>query len=331
MQDQSYDEYDPDVEGVSTFARIRGAVSTIVGALVALALLMALGIWFYRLGVRDAQNVPIIRAATEPAKTRPEDPGGVVAPHQDMESYEAAGGEPIGQAAAAVIATQPPAPKPEDVPMALLEATQDAAAAPAADAEQTPVAAEVSEPLTAQPATEPSVAGPQEAQTLPAIETAPATAPTPAEPELEIALNTTAEQPVADEPAQELSSGTTFAPRQSPLVTPRPADLRARLAAAKEAQARNVDDLAARAAASKVQIQLAADPSEAAIRLRWNKIRKSNEDLLRDRALAIQTTVSGGTTFYRLRVGPFKDAAEARALCQALKGRGQDCIIARNS
>jgi cell division protein FtsN len=63
----------------------------------------------------------------------------------------------------------------------------------------------------------------------------------------------------------------------------------------------------------------------------WKRIQKANADILRDRTLAIQTTISGGTTFYRLRVGPFKDGSEARAVCQALKGRGQDCLVARNS
>ena len=100
---------------------------------------------------------------------------------------------------------------------------------------------------------------------------------------------------------------------------------------ATEVEAASAENLAAAAAKSKVQIQLAADPSEATIRKMWSRIKKANSDILRDRTLAVQTTVSGGTTFYRLRIGPFKDGAEARAVCQALKGRGQDCLVARNS
>ena len=106
----------------SRFARVRSAISTAIGALAALALLLALGVWFYRLGVRDAQNVPIIRASTEPAKTRPDDPGGVIAPHQDVSSYEAASGEPA-QAAAAIIAPPPPEPRQDDVSMGALSTT----------------------------------------------------------------------------------------------------------------------------------------------------------------------------------------------------------------
>ena len=66
------------------------------------------------------------------------------------------------------------------------------------------------------------------------------------------------------------------------------------------------------------------------MRAKWERIRKANDDILRGRTLAIQTTVSGGTTFYRLRVGPFESGSEARNICQALKARGQDCIVARN-
>ena len=91
------------------------------------------------------------------------------------------------------------------------------------------------------------------------------------------------------------------------------------------------ENLAAAAAQSKVQIQLAADPSETVVMSMWQAIQRANSDILHDRALAVQTTNSGGTTYYRLRVGPFKDGAEARSVCQALKARGQDCIVARNS
>ena len=63
----------------------------------------------------------------------------------------------------------------------------------------------------------------------------------------------------------------------------------------------------------------------------WSAISKANQDVLRGRALAVQSTVSGGTTFYRLRVGPFSNRAEAVSVCRALKARDQDCIVARNS
>ncbi|MEM7423421.1 MAG: SPOR domain-containing protein [Pseudomonadota bacterium] len=124
--------------------------------------------------------------------------------------------------------------------------------------------------------------------------------------------------------------GTKFAPGLSPVAPRRPADLQTRVAQATRAVREEAVNLSSRAAASRVQIQLAADPSETAVRDIWRRVSRANSDILRDRALAIQSTISGGTTYYRLRVGPFRDGTEARAVCAALKARGQDCIVARN-
>ncbi len=117
--DLSLDEFEPFEDEPSRLSRIRRGLSTAIGACVAVALLVGLGVWFYRLGARDAENVPIIRASTEPAKTRPDDPGGAVAPHQDITSYSVAESKPA-QATAAVIAPPPPEPKREDVAMGTL-------------------------------------------------------------------------------------------------------------------------------------------------------------------------------------------------------------------
>jgi SPOR domain len=116
----------------------------------------------------------------------------------------------------------------------------------------------------------------------------------------------------------------------APLPPARPADLRARIEESVRSAEASAAELARRAAASPVQIQLAADPDEEAVRAMWRRISQANSDILHDRDLAVQKTVSGGTTYYRLRVGPFAGTTEAHAVCQALKARGQDCIVARN-
>ncbi|MEM0990023.1 MAG: SPOR domain-containing protein [Pseudomonadota bacterium] len=287
MQDVHDDyPYDAPPERVSGWSRAKTVISTVVGALVAMSLLMALGIWFYRLGVRDAENVPIIRAALEPEKERPTDPGGAVTPHQGITSYEVAEATPA-QAASVVLAPDPAEPAPEDVAQGQL----------------------VPEPP--RPPTPTEVA----------VNTEP-TAPDPAPTEPE---------PTEPEPTPEITGGSEWAPADAPEARARPANLQelARQAAERDVQA--VDNLAARAASSPVQIQLAANPDEIVIRQMWERIRQANPDLLGARALSVQTTVSGGVTFYRLRVGPFEDRAEARAICQALKARNQDCIVAQNS
>jgi hypothetical protein len=322
MSDQIYDDYGSG-EAPSRFSRVKSVVSTAIGALVAMALLMALGIWFYRLGVRDAQNVPIIRAAAEPAKSRPEDPGGVVTPHQDVESYEVASSEPA-QAGAAYIATPAPSPRPEDVAMGELDQGD-------------------TQPGTGTQAEAPEtfVQSGQDTTGIETDESLPIVADLPlGDEEEQIALAPAQEQAVAEteaevesepEPEPVVANGSAFAPSISPLSSPRPANWRDRVEQAVVRDQQSETALAVRAAKSQVQIQLAANPDEGKIRALWQQVSRANSDLLRNRALAVQTTVSGGVTFYRLRVGPFKDGTEARAVCEALKSRGQDCIIARNS
>lgn len=330
----SFDEYEPLDDEPSRFASIRRGLSTAVGALVALSLLMALGVWFYRLGVRDAENVPIIRASAEPAKVRPDDPGGAVAPHQEITSYRVAESEPA-QATAAVIAPPPPEPKREDVAMGTLppepadrpDPVMPAIppSSPGSRVAAAPAAAPAPEP--APPAAAASSQSPASGSVQPAL----AAGAGPSAPVLptSVPAGATAEQASLAAPGP-IPGATEYAPPLSPVAPRRPADLRERMAAAVVAAEQNAGDLARRAAESQVQVQLAADPDEGVIRSMWKRISQANSDLLRDRELAVQTTVSGGTTFYRLRVGPFGGVSEARAVCQALKARGQDCIVARN-
>ena len=373
MQDYDYDEYDPVDEAPSRFSRVKGAVSTAIGALVAMALLLTLGIWFYRLGVRDAQNVPIIRAAVEPAKTRPEDPGGMVAPHQDVTSYGVADSQGV-QASVAVIAPPPPEPKEEDLAMGQL-AAEEAPLAPARpagqsgaqavalntvstdellkEAEKLAAAARVSSgtanatdvSTNPAPSVEPSagqeITETQELALAPTdtetqsdiVQSLPLTVPSEGEAETEAESEAAPPDAEPEEEEVELSfpNADPQAPAKSPMARMRPTDLKTRVAEAAKVEEASSENLAAAAAQSKVQIQLAADPSETVVMSMWQAIQRANSDILHDRALAVQTTNSGGTTYYRLRVGPFKDGAEARSVCQALKARGQDCIVARNS
>lgn len=119
------------------------------------------------------------------------------------------------------------------------------------------------------------------------------------------------------------------APVAAPVVRARPADLRQRMAAAKQAESEE-QKLAERAAASAVQIQLGAYPEREQTETMWERIYRANEDILRGRALVVQSTISGGRRFFRLRAGPFEDRIEAQNVCRALQSRGQDCLVAVN-
>jgi hypothetical protein len=359
IRDYPPDDYDAVIDGPPRFARIRRALSTGIGAAVALGLIVALGVWFYRLGVRDAESVPIIRASAEPAKSRPEEPGGVVTPYQDITSYRVAESRPTTPAPT-VLAPPAPEPRPEDVAMGRL-APESSVPPAARRAEHS--AQRSGERPDERPAERPA----PEAATLPGEGDVPAVdEEIDAElPEDGIAAAVVEEVNGADEiaagelapmseadviaalvrqatlqdgapetaPAPVAAVVTDAAPvgaNLPPLPPARPADLSARIAASVRSAETRAAELARRAAESAVQIQLAADPDEQAVRAMWQRISQANQDILHDRQLAVQPTVSGGMTYYRLRVGPFSGTSEAHAVCQALQARGQDCIVARN-
>ena len=57
-----------------------------------------MGLWAYRLGTRDAAEVPIIRAMEGPTRIQPEDPGGLRAAHQGLEVNSVLAGRPADAA-----------------------------------------------------------------------------------------------------------------------------------------------------------------------------------------------------------------------------------------
>lgn len=309
--DDDYDDARADLPGPG--ARAARGVSSLIGAVLALGLAVGAGVWLYRLGVRDAQNVPVIRASLEPSKELPDDPGGVETPHQDVASYTLADAATPPQGTA-VLAPPPPRPTAEDLaPTALTPAPR------------LQIAATVT-PVVPQPAPEAdAVAAADQVPDIdadPTLQTGavePALAPETPAPEAE-----TAPPPGAPDTA----GATALAPPVSPAVRPRPADLAQRRAAAEvEAQA-DQGALAAAAAQSSIKVQLGAFPSREFTESEWNRIARANSDLLGGRVLIVETTISGGATWYRLRVGPFRDRAEAASICAALKARDQDCIVA---
>ena len=285
MQDEFEDDYHVADDGVRQGSRGRLAerASTWLGAVLALVVIGGLVFWGYRLGQRDASAVPVIRAALEPAKIQPDDPGDADFAHQGITSYGAGNGEiALGE-----ITFAPPSerPAPEDVAMGALPDGEEGVATEATTEATTEAAGETGEATDVAPSDD-AGAGPE---------------------------------PSAGD-------GTEQAPAASPVAPARPGDLSQRMAAALRATTHEAE-LAARAAASRVQIQLGAFPDKDLTRSEWDRIYRANEDILAGRALVVQNTISGGQRFFRLRAGPFKDRIEAQNVCRALQARGQDCLV----
>ncbi|MFQ5567057.1 MAG: SPOR domain-containing protein [Paracoccaceae bacterium] len=254
--------------------RFTERMSTWLGAMLALLVIGGLVYWGYRLGQRDASAVPVIRAALEPAKVQPDDPGGAETPYQDITGYNA--GDGASAPSEITFAPPPERPAEEDVAMGALQEGEEEAAGEAAEA------------MVIAPADD---AGAHSAAS-------------------------------ADD-------GTEQAPEASPVAPTRPGDLAQRLVAARRAVSEEAE-LAARASASRVQIQLGAFPDRDLTESEWARIYRANEDILTGRALVVQSTISGGRRFFRLRAGPFRDRIEAQNVCRALQARGVDCLVAVN-
>jgi hypothetical protein len=91
MRDEYDHEYysDDEERQPGWLARSAARVSKWIGATLALLVIGGLLLWVYGLGKRDAASIPVIKAAIEPAKVQPDEPGGAVVAHQDITSYSA--------------------------------------------------------------------------------------------------------------------------------------------------------------------------------------------------------------------------------------------------
>lgn len=317
MRDLYGDDYESVAVGGDT-ALVPGGVRRMAGAAVFLGLVIGLGVWSYRLGTRDAAEVPIIRAMEGPSRVEPEDPGGIRAAHQGLELNGVLAGRPAQVDAAASRVAAPAAPlAAEDsaqgelvlaTPEAMVErvvADSGELHAPANEALDDPLAeAEtlggasaglpgLNEDVAAEEAVEPeapAVAGPRPmnrpanlvvARAKPAAaKPAPAAAPTPEAAVARVAASTPA--PVAKEAAG-LQRGTRL-------------------------------------------VQLGAFDSEAITRKAWEQLVARNPDLLASKSLYIERTTANARVFYRLRVAGFQNTDQTREMCESLRARGVDCI-----
>ena len=84
-----------------------GRLVNILGAVASVALVAGIGVWGYKLLMRDVSGVPVVRALEGPMRIAPEDPGGRPADHQGLAVNEVAA---YGTAAAPAR----PAPQAED-------------------------------------------------------------------------------------------------------------------------------------------------------------------------------------------------------------------------
>jgi len=307
-----------------------GRALNITGALASLALVVGVGVWGYKLMVRDVSGVPVVRALEGPMRVLPEDPGGQPADHQGLA---------VNAVAAAGTAEAPPdrlalAPRPvrltdEDVPMgelgtvtpasvdaATLEAYQDGQVAalveeltkgadPVSDAGDAPEAERIVQP-------EPLTGGPPGSREAAAME----------EPEIAEAR---IEPAVLTGPGLRRSLRPHVRPARLETASAMGADVAAALSSAQDAVASvDIDPDSVPVGARLAQLG-AYDTPEIA-RQEWDRLDSRFGEYLDGKKRVIQKASSGGRTFYRLRAMGFTDLSDARRFCSALVAENADCI-----
>ncbi len=78
-----------------------------------------------------------------------------------------------------------------------------------------------------------------------------------------------------------------------------------------------------------LRVQIGSFRSAADATAAWDKTVGAHQELIGQRQpYIVEADLGARGIFYRLQIGPLHSSTEAKALCNALKARGQDCILA---
>ncbi|MGC3936737.1 SPOR domain-containing protein [Roseobacter sp. EG26] len=296
-------------------------MTNVAGAVVSLALIAGIGVWGYKLMVRDVSGIPVVRAAAGEMRVRPEDPGGQVARHQGLAvNAVAAEGSAAGPVDQVVLAPRAADLAQEDQPIVLAKVApveQPQPLAPASDFFET------ARPTA--PQRENSLAENLQDGAIDAV-VAELTADLPQasaanEDESAIASETTV-------PVEDVVPETDEKPTGQLVMRPklRPANGPTLQTAAFVAQTPSSEVDAAQIPTGTRLAQLGAFDSADVARSEWQRLENRFGDYLQDKSRVVQKAQSGGRTFYRLRAMGFVDLSDARRFCSAFKAEGVDCI-----
>jgi len=315
----------PSRPGAARWAAPRKTLVNSAGALTSVALVIGLGIWGYKLAVRDVTGVPVIAALEGPAR---------IAPGKSRRRARAAY-RPLPSTPSPRSARRPApptelrlAPRPtglaeEDLPMAEMGSGTVAPRDTLAPVEEPlPLAntgKALPEPLPDE-APEPILEAPVVADTDAAVALA-----------LDEALADPTGTPAA---SPDLIAASIPGVARSLRPPPRPA-----IALPTGVVALAAADAAAEAALPGFSdidpstlppgtrlVQLGAFDTEALARDEWNRIAMDFGPLMAGKGRVIQPAESAGRAFFRLRATGFGDLADARRFCAALVGKDLHCI-----
>lgn len=307
-----------------------GKVINAAGAVVSLALIAGIGVWGYKLIMRDVTGIPVVKALEGPMRVMPDNPGGEIAPN-------------AGLAVNAVAAEGEAAP-PEDMlvlaPRVVQLTDEDLAVQPTAEAGEV-VAMDIAEGAAAVIVEGPSeLAAPEvaEAPVTPMGEALP-DEPLTAEQILaladQIAANIAPLEPLAEGESAPVAMSINdvpldviadIVPSSAPgvAVSLRPVARPDTLHSATEAAA--ADGAPVSVPVGTPLVQLGAFDSSEIARSEWARLAGRFADFMASKTMVVQEASLGGRTFYRLRAMGFDDIADARRFCTTLIAEGADCV-----
>jgi hypothetical protein len=330
------DQVDQGQDDYSTAVRPRplAKLANLSGALVSLALIAGIGVWGYKLIVRDVSGIPVVRAAKGEMRVRPDEPGGDYAQHQGLSVNTVAA---LGTAGAPADKLKL-APKPVDL------TAEDHITPVAMRVEPAPGAAmeagELSDEAVAD-VSAPDVAAALQSGEVDALVEQLVAGVAPLEPAPGVAAPLEQSEALAGEPeaVEEIpepilasASPVIDAPGVSQSLRPRkrPAD------AAMIVPASMVSEVPTPAPSPELDAdnlpkgtrlaQLGAFDSPEVAREQWEQLQGRFSAYLGGKQRVIQKATSGGRVFYRLRAHGFEDIADARRFCSALVAENADCI-----
>ncbi|WP_037316168.1 SPOR domain-containing protein [Ruegeria halocynthiae] len=324
----SYD-YPDDAYGYDEAPRAAGLgrIVNALGAVASLALVAGIGVWGYKLVMRDVSGVPVVRAIEGPMRIQPENPGGTPADHQGLAvNTVAAVGSAAPPADRLILAPRPVSLTDEDTPVEALKPTkavhvveEEITNQEAAQLRQGAVDALVAELAGEAAKTDtPAQQGVQLAALStpdeePAIDPADLAAQLP-DPELAALPGVRRSLRPITRPARATPGGIATNSNTETSIN----------VAVKAAVGLDVDpDTLSKGTRLA---QLGAYESSDVAQAEWDRLNGRFGEYMNGKQRVIQKTSSGGRTFYRLRVLGFADLSDSRQFCAALQAQGADCI-----
>jgi hypothetical protein len=305
MADVNFDDYHGghDWSGARLHGLRLQRMVNLAGAVTSIALVIGVGVWGYKLAVRDVTGVPVIRALEGPMRIAPDDPGGEIAAHQGL-AVNSIAEDGLGDVMPERIVL---APRP--VELTLEDQPGISGVAPAKET-LLPVAVSGEPTLSIE---------------APALLTAIAA---PDAPEALAEIATGEDVAVEGETMADTGDGLARSPR--PKVRPEGDTVAEAIALAAAASfsgaaAQAEVDPATLAPGTRL-VQLGAFDDAEGARHEWDKLAARFGELLADKTRVVQSAQSGGRTFFRLRALGFTDEADARRFCSALLAENAACI-----